>query len=312
MNLNGPIYLQERGFLTTTKNKILDIGPQNVLFVREDQIREFLRRQGVNSTNEKVDSIIKRLVYFSTPRPDERTMLLSEITDLTNIEYNSVDVCPGLKTTILDLNFDSAPDWMLQHYDVIFNFGTTEHIFNQWNSFEFMHDTLSVNGVMYHQLPASGYLDHGYYCYTPLFFREMAQANDYVIEKLAVTPAGESKIDALGIPGLAGDSLLSPEAHLEENNRVPALNIHVILRKTKDTPFRASLEIATAHSQVNTGMLDRYTKLSHGAGAIPRQRLIADLGAAQSELAAIRASRSWRMTAPLRGISTLLYGMVRR
>jgi hypothetical protein len=306
MNLNGPIYLQQRGFLTSTKNKILDIGPQNVLFVQEEQIREFLRRQGVDSTDEKTDSIIKRLVYFSTPRPDERTMLLSEITDLTNIEYNSVDVCPGLKTTILDLNFDSIPDWMLQHYDVVFNFGTTEHIFNQWNSFEFMHDALSVDGVMYHQLPASGYLDHGYYCYTPLFFREMAQANAYIIEHLAVTPAGESKIDALGISGMAGDSLLSPEAHLGVNNRVPALNIHVILRKTTDAPFRASLEIATAHSQVNTGMLDRYAKPSRGAGALPRQRLIADLDVAQSELAAIRASRSWRITAPLRALSTLL------
>ena len=49
---------------------------------------------------------IRRLVYFSTPRPEEQTLLFSEITDLTNIKYDSVDVCPGLKTTLLDLNFD--------------------------------------------------------------------------------------------------------------------------------------------------------------------------------------------------------------
>src|ERR1700733_11631052 len=46
MNLNGPIYLQRNGFLTSEKNKILDIGPQNVLFVREEQIREFVANQG--------------------------------------------------------------------------------------------------------------------------------------------------------------------------------------------------------------------------------------------------------------------------
>lgn len=306
MNLNGPIYLQRNGFLTPEKNKILDIGPQNVLFVREEQIREFIERQGGAVVPDKaLDTEIKRLIYFSTPRPGERTMLLSEITDLTNIEYNSVDVCPGLKTTILDLNFDSVPEKMLGHYDVVFNFGTTEHIFNQWNCFEFMHDALKVGGIVYHQLPASGYLDHGYYCYTPLFFREMAQANGYVIEHLAVTPAGESKIDALGISAMAGDSLLSANAHLGENNRVPALNIHVILRKTTDAVFRASLEIATAHSQVNTEMLERYQNSAGAGAAVPKQRL-AELSAAERELKAIKSSRSWQITQPLRDVADLL------
>ena len=313
MNLNGPIYLQRKGFLTPERNKILDIGPQNVLFVREDQIREFIERQGgANRSGMALDAEIERLVYFSTPRPDERTMLLSEITDLTNIEYNSVDVCPGLKTTILDLNFDFAPNDMLEHYDVVFNFGTTEHIFNQWNCFEFMHDTLKVGGVVYHQLPASGYLDHGYYCYTPLFFQEMAQANGYVIEHMAVTPAGESKIDVLGIPSMGGDSLLSETAPLGENNRVPALNIHVILRKTKDAPFRASLEIATAHSQVNTAMLERYqtTNGSYRGSGLSKHRLN-DLIAAERELRALKQSRSWYITQQIRSAAQLL-GLARR
>jgi hypothetical protein len=310
MNLDGPIYLQRHGFLTPAKNKILDIGPQNVLFVREEQIREFLDRQGgAVIQGDALDSEIKRLIYFSTPRPGERTMLFSEITDLTNIEYNSVDVCPGLKTTILDLNFDPVPDEMLGHYDVVFNFGTTEHIFNQWNCFEFMHDASKVGGVIYHQLPASGYLDHGYYCYTPLFFREMAQANDYVIGQLAVTPAGESKIDAIGLSGKAGDSLLSPEVHLGENNRIPALNIHVILRKTTDAPFRASLEIATAHSQVNTEMLERYRKNAGPLAALPKRRLSADQNESSAALNAIKKSRSWRMTRPLRDLTVLLQSL---
>jgi hypothetical protein len=308
MNLNGPIFLQRKGFLTPSKNKILDIGPQNVLFVRAEQIREFIERQGGAIFPEAgLNAEIERLVYFSTPRPNERTMLLSEITDLTNIEYNSVDVCPGLKTVILDLNFDVVPEEMASHYDVVFNFGTTEHIFNQWNCFEFMHDSLKVGGVVYHQLPASGYLDHGYYCYTPLFFQEMAQANGYVVEHMAVTPAGESKIDVLGIASMGGDSLLSDNAPLGENNRVPALNIHVILRKTKDAPFRASLEIATAHSQVNTLMLERYQSgnSSAQAGGVSKQRL-SNLMAAERELAEIKRSRSWHLTRPLRNAADLL------
>ena len=300
MNLDGPIYLQRNGFLTPEKNKLLDIGPQNVYSVREEQIREFVSRQGGAAVAEDVlESEIKRLIYFSTPRPEERTTLLSEITDLTNIKYNSVDVCPGLKTTILDLNFDPVPNDMIGHYDVVLNFGTTEHILNQWNCFEFMHEALKVGGVVYHQLPASGYLDHGYYCYTPLFFREMAQANEYVVEQLAVTHAGESNIDAIGVSARAGETLLTGDAHLGQNNRIPALNIHVILGKTTDAAFRASLEIATAHAEVNTGMLERYQKHADALATLPKQRLAAELGA-------IKTSLTWRMTQPLRDLAGLL------
>jgi hypothetical protein len=194
MNLDGPLYLQRKGLLTLKKNRILDIGPQNIYYAREEQIREFVNSQGQKVGTEHLDAEIERLVYFSTPRPEERTTLFSEITDLTNIEYNSIDVCPGLKTEILDLNFDALPAHMMGRYDVVFNFGTTEHIFNQWNCFAVIHDACTVGGVIYHQLPASGYLDHGYYCYTPLFFKDMAPANSYELRDLCATPAGERGI----------------------------------------------------------------------------------------------------------------------
>jgi hypothetical protein len=302
MNLDGPIFLQRQQMLTPSKNRILDIGPQTIYFARSDQIREFVQNQaGAVAANGKLEAEIERLVYFSTPRAGERTTMFSEITDLTNIEYASIDVCPGLKNTeILDLNFDALPQRMLDHYDVVFNFGTTEHIINQWNCFEVIHDAAKVGGVIYHQLPASGYLDHGYYCYTPLFFRELAEANRYEIAHLAVTPAGENKIDALQIPSLGGDTMLNEPRHLGDNNRIPQLNIHVIMRKTNDRSFRAPLEIATAHSAVNPGMALRYNNPSQSVVHL------------KAELDAIRSSRIWRITAPLRKTVTLANRLGRR
>jgi hypothetical protein len=299
MDLDGPLFLQQNGWLTARKNKILDIGPQNIYHVREEQIREFMANQGASAAAQggRLEKEISRLVYFSIPRPEERTTMFSEITDLTNIEYVSIDVCPGLKSTeILDLNFDRLPDRMHRGYDVVFNFGTTEHIVNQWNCLNVIHDALAVGGVAYHQLPASGYLDHGYFCYTPLLFRDLAKANGYVIEHLAMTPAGESCIDALGIHSLAGDTLRKQTGHLGRDNRIPSLNMHVILRKTRDEPFRAALEIATAHSSVSAGVLDRYSDTIVGASRIGTI-------AADQELAAIKASKSWRYTQPLRDAS---------
>jgi hypothetical protein len=268
LNLDGPLYLQRKGLLTPERNRILDIGPQNVYFARDEQIREFVASQGQIASDADLEKEIRRLIYFSTPRPGERTTLFSEISDLTNIEYNSIDVCPGLKTEILDLNFDKLPKHMVDHYDVVLNFGTTEHIFNQWNCFEVMHDATKTGGVIYHQLPASGYLDHGYYCYTPLFFQEMAVANSYEILDLFVTPAGESKIDQLKIQARAGTSILDRLDHLTQDNRIPALNIHVILRKTRASGFRCALEIATAHSPVNAAMAARYNGKEQGSAPI--------------------------------------------
>src|SRR5262245_60041204 len=126
MNLDGPLFLQRRGWLTRDKNKILDIGPQTIYSVRPEQIKEFVANQGDPVVkNENLLGEIERLVYFSTPRPNERTTMFSEIVDLTNIEYRSIDVCRGLNNTeILDLNFDTLPEHMHAAYDVVFNFGT--------------------------------------------------------------------------------------------------------------------------------------------------------------------------------------------
>jgi hypothetical protein len=310
MNLDGPIYLQRKGLLTSQKNKLLDIGPQNVYFVRAEQIREFVAQQGQTVSDDYFAKEIDRLVYFSTPRAEERTTLFSEITDLTNIEYNSIDVCPGLKTEILDLNFDPLPDRMRSRYDVVLNFGTTEHIFNQWNCFELMHDATKVGGVIYHQLPASGYFDHGYYCYTPLFFREMAEANEYEILDLFVTSAGETLVDALQIPVRDSATVLREISTLSADNRIPSLNIHVVLRRTTPTAFRCALEIATAHAPVDKATASRYQKGANSAGSLVGWRKALndkeeELQVAKERVRSLENSTSWRLTAPLRRMASL-------
>ncbi len=341
LNLGGMIFLQKRGFLSADKNRLLDIGPQNVYFTTEEQIDEFVSAQGLAIPADKYAEEKKRLAYFSTPRPEETTTLLSEITDLTNIDYHSFDVCPALTTELLDLNFDRLPNRHREYYDVILNFGTTEHIFNQWNSFEVMHDAAKVGGIIYHQLPASGYLDHGYYCYTPLFFKELAEANGYVVEELFITPAGVNYIEEMGLD-VRGDEEKLSQAHSvklsRSEERVPCFNIHVILRKTKSAQFRVALEIATAHAAPFDNVMGRYgeePKASTGGSAqeteariqaiiadrekrvaevvLDRETKISTLVAEREEarsrydsleeqLSQIKASRSWRYGEILRKI----------
>ena len=77
--------------------------------------------------------------------------------------------------------------------DVVTNLGTTEHVFDQARCFKLIHDLVRPNGLMIHVLPTQGprafenpdrtlnvgYGDHGFFLYTPSFFRDLAEANRY-------------------------------------------------------------------------------------------------------------------------------------
>jgi hypothetical protein len=262
MNIESMLYLQERGYLTAERNKLLDIGPQNVYYCTEQQVGDFVRRQGTMVSDDVLQKEAKRLEYFSTPRPGERTTYFSEIADLTNIQYRAFDVCPAPKTELLDLNFDLLPAQHFELYDVVLNFGTTEHIFNQWNCFAVIHDAAKVGGIIYCVLPATGYLDHGYFCYTPLFFRDLAHANEYNIVDQFFAPAGLNVISKMNLDVRVDGKFSQPNSGRRGPNedRIFCFNAHVVMQKATSAPFRCGLEVATAHSSVDENAAARYQR----------------------------------------------------
>jgi hypothetical protein len=260
INLNALLHLQAKGLLRPGAARLLDIGPQNVYFASEAQIRAFVRHQGQRVADDALASEIARLVYFSTPRAGERTTFLSEITDLTPIVYSSIDVAPGLKTTILDLKFDRLPARMRGAFDLVLNFGTSEHIVNQWNCFAAMHEAAAVGGVLYSQIPTAGYLDHGYFCATPFFFKDLAAANGYEIADLFLHHAGWNDLAAMGLDVRSDAAYGVANSNPDGAMRVPCFNVNAILRKTRVAPFRCQLETATAHAIVSPWKAWRYGK----------------------------------------------------
>jgi hypothetical protein len=250
IGLDRILLLQQRGCLPT-KARILDIGPQNVFNPTEQQIREFVRNQGLTISNEAFEAALPLLL--------KGTPWLSEFTDLTNIEYNAIDICPARKTTIFDLNFDELASSQIGTYDLVINSGTTEHVVNQWNSFDVMHQAVRVGGAIYCQLPASGYLQHGYYCYTPLFFRDFAKANGYEVLELFLQNAGFDDPVALGLD-VRSEALLAKPNSADPDPRyvIPRFNVHVIMKKVKNGPLKAPMEIATAGTPVNPIKALRY------------------------------------------------------
>jgi hypothetical protein len=65
----------------------------------------------------------------------------------------AADVDTAPHTIRLDLNFDDVPDKHKGKYQLVTNFGTTEHVANQNQAMKIIHDLTAVGGVMVHNLP---------------------------------------------------------------------------------------------------------------------------------------------------------------
>jgi hypothetical protein len=145
--------------------------------------------------------------------------------DLTYVY--SIDADPSRSAAKSDLNNYCN---LQQTFSVSINHGTAEHIFDIGNVFRTMHDATEVGGLMIHECPFTGWLDHGFYCLQPTLFWDVARVNNYRVVLMA-TEHLQSKSYAIyenresllecGRRGLIADNLM----------------LFVALRKTVDAPF---------------------------------------------------------------------------
>ncbi|MGE5417973.1 MAG: hypothetical protein ACM3UZ_14640 [Acidobacteriota bacterium] len=79
-----------------------------------------------------------------------------------------------------DLNYPIP----LEHkgkYDLITDFGTSEHVFNVYQVYKNIHDLGHEGSLILFCPPFQGYINHGFYNFQPCFFRDLASANNYSI-----------------------------------------------------------------------------------------------------------------------------------
>jgi hypothetical protein len=105
------------------------------------------------------------------------------------LQSKSIDIEGG--DIRIDLNKGRVPSRYRGAFDLAINAGTTEHIANQGNAFAAIHGLVRSGGLMYHQVPATGNFDHGFFGYQPKFFHRLAESNDYEIVHLVLASHGE-------------------------------------------------------------------------------------------------------------------------
>ena len=137
-----------------------------------------------------------------------------------------------------------------EDFDIVTNFGTSEHIFNQAAIMRFMHELTRVNGVMLHVLPVAGGRDHGFYNYHPSFFWDIATANGYEVLVFDYFPhygiqsqfsRSPSKIDLRSHTKKKGKKTISDEAQIKKTSfglfssrEMIGLNLRVLARMLRN------------------------------------------------------------------------------
>lgn len=156
--------------------------------------------------------------------------------------YMAIDYDGSPHSLALDLNFDDAPEAHRGRYDLVTNFGTTEHIANQVQAMKVIHDLVRPGGIMLHTVPSQGNADHGMVNYDPKFFWCLSAACRYHIHAMRfVVAAGDVPLRQNVFDFLSRDDAANAD-WLRQYRMVDGY-LHVVMEKREDIPFVPPIEV---------------------------------------------------------------------
>ena len=150
---------------------IVDLGPQDVQIDRS-QLDSGLRDLVPSTLRE---TLLDRIYVDGKVSPDCQT----DFYRLFGLgTYSSIDVDDKRATYAQNLNENISG---LPEFDVVTNFGTTEHVFNIGQAFKTVHELTKPGGISLHCVPCFAFVNHGFYTVNPNVLVEFARANCYDI-----------------------------------------------------------------------------------------------------------------------------------
>ena len=119
--------------------------------------------------------------------PDRERTLAKVYFDRLGFNHTSIDIKGKRGSIPLDLSKPITDKRYLNRFDILTNFGTSEHVSNQFECWRNIHNLVKSGGVFIHMVPLT--LDEGNkkeitgkhcdYCYMPKFFIKLANSNFY-------------------------------------------------------------------------------------------------------------------------------------
>ena len=163
------------------KGCCLELGRQTIRFNRQ-QFSDFLTDLDTNeSRSVAVKDTLNRLKNAYKDNGTGST--LSDEIFFKSLGFEdviSVDLSSYQEASCKhDLNIPGLSKKLNAPVDFIIEAGTAEHIFHLPNYLENICESLSDGGVVVHLIPSQGYLDHGFYQFSPTVFFDFYIANRF-------------------------------------------------------------------------------------------------------------------------------------
>ncbi|MCE7997266.1 MAG: class I SAM-dependent methyltransferase [Rhodobiaceae bacterium] len=270
--------LDQIGLFKKDGMAVLDVGSSNLYSASEDGVVNFLSQYAPDLENGDVSAFAKQLTQgsgYDLASGGTNDAFVGQLFEKAGFVYNAIDIADGYRTTIVDLNHQNPPEDFVGKFDLVLNFGTTEHLLNQYNAFRFIHNSVKVGGYIVHSLPCVGYSNHGYLTYTPRCFFDLAGYNQY-----EVTDFWYDAVDtdndlfaplrdyATYFPTLnqtIANSGATSGGQIVTTLNVPDVAIFIVMRKVHDTPFVGPMETSTSVGDV---LPDGQPSTSSGTAAV--------------------------------------------
>lgn len=203
-----------------------DVSKQSLV----DDIHQFVtdpaRRQTLLARLNEVEKLDHNAMSFEIPK------IFYEIF-YAPCEHQAIDFHGTEIAQKLDLN---VPIRLSRKFDIIINHGTAEHVFNIGQVYRTIHEWTVPGGLMIHEGPFFGWVDHGFYTMQPTLFFDLADFNQYVIHGLFITE-------------IASQMMLNVHSReeiyeLAKNKKIPDNSqLFVVMRKSAhEQPFRVPVQ----------------------------------------------------------------------
>lgn len=252
--------------------KFLDLGSSNLYGASKEQVISFIQRHNPSPRNDLAEWA-ERLASGSgadAGGANKNESFAGELLEAAGMIYDAIDIAIGYKTTVVDLNTMRLPEQMEAQYDTVVNFGTSEHIINQMNTFAAVHAATKKGGYIMHSVPSTGYVDHGYFCYTSRFFFDMAGYNSYdVVDMWFDSPTTTENVFATArqyqtyFPSLTERlNKIGVEERETRLNKlmIPTISLNIVFCKKNNNPFMGMVETSTSVGNVPTDILSSYSR----------------------------------------------------
>jgi len=113
----------------------------------------------------------------------------------------------------------SAPIKWKEQYDIVTDFGTSEHVTDLYNALKNAYNACKLDGIVIHENPKTGHwLNHGIHYFSQEFWQELSKLAGYEILELGEVGA--------------------------HGNTKTGMNVYVVFKKVKDKKFPSKTKFA--------------------------------------------------------------------